>query len=276
MRKLILSTLSTLALLIYPLYLSAQNSFSLSLTARVELQVSTAPSPDFDGDGTVGISDFLQFVNHFGTSRGGAGYDAKYDLDENGVIGIPDFLIFVDNFGSQVSPSGGGATVTIADANLRAVIADSLGKASGAPITRAEMATLTRLEAPNSNISDLTGLEHATNLQRLSLSNLTKLTSLSLSDNSISDISALSNLTNLTWLDLWENSISDISVLSNLTNLTVLFLSNNSISDISVLSNLTNLTVRSLRIVSRFWLLDQQHLGYISVVQLDQPGQAVS
>ena len=31
MRKLILSTLSTLALLIYPLYLSAQNSFSLSL-----------------------------------------------------------------------------------------------------------------------------------------------------------------------------------------------------------------------------------------------------
>ena len=32
---------------------------------------------------------------------------------------------------------------------------------SGAPITRAEMASLTRLEAPNSEISDLTGLEYA-------------------------------------------------------------------------------------------------------------------
>ncbi len=83
-------------------------SETVTLTARVELEVSTAPSPDFDGDGTVGIPDFLQFVNHFGTSRGGAGYDAKYDLDENGVIGIPDFLIFVNSFGSQVPPSGGG------------------------------------------------------------------------------------------------------------------------------------------------------------------------
>ena len=83
-------------------------SETVTLTARVELQVSTAPSPDFDGDGTVGISDFLQFVNHFGTSRGGAGYDAKYDLDGNDVIGISDFLIFVNNFGSQVPPSGGG------------------------------------------------------------------------------------------------------------------------------------------------------------------------
>ena len=85
-------------------------SETVTLTARVELQVSTAPSPDFDGDGTVGISDFLQFVNHFGTSRGGAGYDAKYDLDGNDVIGISDFLIFVNNFGSQVPPSGGGSS----------------------------------------------------------------------------------------------------------------------------------------------------------------------
>ena len=80
-------------------------SETVTLTARVALEVSTAPSPDFDGDGTVGISDFLQFVNHFGTSRGGAGYDAKYDLDGNDVIGISDFLIFVNNFGSQVPPS---------------------------------------------------------------------------------------------------------------------------------------------------------------------------
>ena len=84
-------------------------SETVTLTARVALEVSTEPSPDFDGDGTVGISDFLLFVNHFGTSRGGAGYDAKYDLDGNGAIGISDFLIFVNSFGSQVPPSGGGS-----------------------------------------------------------------------------------------------------------------------------------------------------------------------
>ncbi len=66
------------------------------------------PSPDFDGNGVVGIPDFLQFVDHFGTSRGGAGYDAKYDLDGNDTIGVSDFLIFVDSFGKAVSPSGGG------------------------------------------------------------------------------------------------------------------------------------------------------------------------
>ena len=76
---------------------------------RVELQVgSVTLSSDFDGDGAVGISDFLLFVNHFGLSRGDAGYDAKYDLDSNDGIGISDFLIFVNDFGTGGPPSGGG------------------------------------------------------------------------------------------------------------------------------------------------------------------------
>ena len=86
---------------------SLQTDDITDITTNV-ISFNANPSPDFDGDGTVGIPDFLQFVNHFGTSRGGAGYDGKYDLDENGVIGIPDFLIFVNNFGSQVPTSGGG------------------------------------------------------------------------------------------------------------------------------------------------------------------------
>jgi internalin A len=71
---------------------------------------------------------------------------------------------------------------------------------------------------------------------------LTKLTSLYLGENKISDIKPLSNLTNLTSLDLSGNKISDIKPLSNLTNLTFLDLSGNKISDIKPLSNLTNLT----------------------------------
>ena len=70
---------------------------------------------------------------------------------------------------------------------------------------------------------------------------LTKLTSLNLRENQISDIKPLSNLTKLTSLSLWGNQISDIKPLSNLTNLTTLHLSGNKISDIKPLSNLTNL-----------------------------------
>ncbi|MXZ11739.1 MAG: hypothetical protein F4Y79_20160 [Gemmatimonadetes bacterium] len=58
-----------------------------------------SPAADFDGDGTVGISDFLLFATRFGLSRGDAGYDARFDLDGDGTIGISDFLLFVDAFG---------------------------------------------------------------------------------------------------------------------------------------------------------------------------------
>ena len=63
---------------------------------------NTTRSADFDGDGVVGIPDFLLFVEQFGSSRGDGTYQAKYDLDGNGVIGIPDFLLFVDSFGKEV------------------------------------------------------------------------------------------------------------------------------------------------------------------------------
>ena len=82
---------------------------TVTLAAHVELQPgSVAPSPDFDGDGVVGIPDFLLFVDHFGSSRGDGTYQERYDLDGNDVIGIPDFLIFIDNFGKEVPTTGGG------------------------------------------------------------------------------------------------------------------------------------------------------------------------
>jgi len=90
---------------------------------------------------------------------------------------------------------------------------------------------LTSLDLGENEISDIKPL-----------SNLTKLTSLELWGNKISDIKPLSNLTNLTDLYLWENKISDIKPLSNLTKLTTLSLGGNQISDIKPLSNLTNLT----------------------------------
>ena len=148
--------------------------------------------------------------------------------------------------------------VTIPDANLRAAIAAELGKASDATITKGEMTILLRLEVNFAGISDLTGLEFATNLTWVqlvgnsitdisALSSLTNLTWVQLVENSITDISALSSLTNLDFLNLNGNEITDISALSGLTNLTGLSLNGNEITDISALSGLTNLTWLSLR-----------------------------
>ncbi len=145
------------------------------------------------------------------------------------------------------------AAVNIPDPNLRAAIETAFGKEESDPITPSEMAALTRLEARNANISDLTGLEFATNLIHLyfpensisdisPLAGLTNLIYLSLWDNSILDISAVENLTNLTELSLGGNSVMDISPVAGLTQLTLLHLPSNSISDISAVADLTNLT----------------------------------
>ena len=55
--------------------------------------------PDFDGDGTVGFTDFVQFAANFGLSQGDLGYDERYDLDDDGLVGLSDYLIFARNFG---------------------------------------------------------------------------------------------------------------------------------------------------------------------------------
>ncbi len=238
--------------------------------------VSLCPG-DFDDNGMVNMADFVLFGGVFGTRSSDAGYNALMDMDDSGAIDVADFLLFVKVFDTTCAtkpPPGGGGDgqtgVTIPDANLRAVIEDSLSKASGASITSAEMASLTRLEAPNANISDLTGLEFATGLIVLDLgyevvdntivnsnsisnitplSGLTNLKELDLSSNSISDITPLSGLTRLAGLDLAYNSISDsdISSLSGLTRLTWLELSDNRISNITPLSGLTGLTNLYLR-----------------------------
>ena len=99
-------------------------------------------------------------------------------------------------------------SVDIPDPNLRTEIERELSRTSVAPITVADMERLTTLDADRADISDLTGLEYATNL-----------THLYLADNRISDISALSELTNLLVLHLNNNNIADISPLVTNTGL---------------------------------------------------------
>ena len=130
--------------------------------------------------------------------------------------------------------------VNIPDANLRAAVEIRLGVASSTPIFSAELVKLTHLTARNANISNLTGLEHATNLKSLWLDG-EQVGNRFVNSNSVSDLSPLAGLIHLEELDLWVNSVSDISTLANLTNLTHLGLVGNNISDVSALAGLTNL-----------------------------------
>lgn len=144
--------------------------------------------------------------------------------------------------------------VDIPDPGLKAAIEDALQIADPTPT---DMLALTHLEAQARNISDLTGLGYASNLQSLSLrfnhvgdvhplGGLSNLSSLSLNDNEISDVSPLGGLTNLYHLDLHDNNISDISALSSLANVTFLALRQNPLSNISALSGMTSLANLSL------------------------------
>ncbi|WP_260144808.1 MucBP domain-containing protein [Levilactobacillus brevis] len=97
------------------------------------------------------------------------------------------------------------------------------------------------------NVESLTGLEKATNLQRLVItpearaSRLWGNTSLW---GQLKDLTALQALTQLTTLNLGYNQITDedAKALANLTNLTSLSLMDNNITDLTFLTNLTALT----------------------------------
>ena len=124
--------------------------------------------------------------------------------------------------------------------------------------TKAELARVTRLSGmrPLGIISqggidllaacvNLVELEIAfiriSNEQLAVLRGLTKLESLTLLGNSISDLSPLAGLVNLWYLDLTGNRIEDLSPLAGLVNLGYLDLTGNRIEDLSPLAGLVNL-----------------------------------
>ena len=143
-------------------------------------------------------------------------------------------------------------TVYIRDENLRSAIASALGKAPDAAITEEDMARLTRLEADEAGIRDLTGLEAATSLERIELrhnaisdlsplAGLTRLDNIKLRGNAITDVSPLARLINVDWLGLEENKITDLSPLKGLIKLNGIGISGNPISDVSPLASLISL-----------------------------------
>jgi uncharacterized repeat protein (TIGR02543 family) len=132
-------------------------------------------------------------------------------------------------------------------------------------------------------ISDLTGLEYATNLTDLDLkyhkvsdlsplSGLIHLRSVALLGNGLTDISPLSTLTELGSLDIESNEVTDISALSGLPKLASLCLHRNPIPDISPLTSLTSLQWLDLRALP----LDQDAYDvYLPQIEANNPGITV-
>ena len=120
--------------------------------------------------------------------------------------------------------------VEIPDPNLRQAVRADLQLPDGSPVTQREMLRLDELTAGGLGITDLTGLEFATNLVFLHLE-----------ANRITDLTPLANLIALEYLWLGHNFIVDISPLANLTKLKDLRLSDNLIKNVVPLANLTSL-----------------------------------
>lgn len=120
--------------------------------------------------------------------------------------------------------------ITFADTNLERAIQSELG--IDTPVSEQQMLELTTLNAEESSIKKLDGLQYAKNLIRLYLY-----------DNEISNISELSDLKQLEILFLNNNKISDASPVANLEKLYILRLDYNPLNgNISAVSSLTNLT----------------------------------
>ena len=170
--------------------------------------------------------------------------------------------------------------VEIPDPNLKQAVREALKLPDEIRLTQLEMLRLKNLHKWDSNINDLTGLEHATFLKHLNLHGnkvydltpiveLVNMETLELGFNQIADISQLANLTNLTYLgiggngkiddisplanmtkleriNMWGNLIEDLTPLQHLTEIWELVANNNKIRDITPLANLTNL--RELRL----------------------------
>ena len=167
---------------------------------------------------------------------------------------------------AKATPVASAIPVEIPDENLRRVLEDRFGKAPGEAITDANMRRLYQVSAIRKGITDLTGLEYATNLgrgnfARNSIADLTPLESLKrlwyldLSENRVADLSPLRGLASLEHLSLWDNDVVELTPLSGLERLKRLELgpddpddlahrgeASNRVSDLSPLSTLLSLT----------------------------------
>ena len=120
-------------------------------------------------------------------------------------------------------------TIAFADPDVEAAVREALG-IPDAPLTRDDLAALTRLDLSGLGLENIGDLRQLTGLERLYLN-----------DNAVSDLSPLSGLASLRVLNLEYNAVSDLTPLSGLASLNRLMLRGNRVQDVAPLSGLSGL-----------------------------------
>ena len=149
--------------------------------------------------------------------------------------------------------------IHIPDKNLKEAIREEIGVPDTIQLKSQHLKMLTLLMVNDKAITNITGLEYATNLQRLDLgdnselndirpiSNLTKLTWLSLAGTQVQNLNPLAKLTNLERLYIWGTPVSDLQPLASLTSLITINAGGCKISDVTPLTSLTQLKYLAIR-----------------------------
>ncbi|MGW7158655.1 stalk domain-containing protein [Paenibacillus taichungensis] len=140
--------------------------------------------------------------------------------------------------------------ISFQDDRLEQAIKDILQKDDNEAVTQRDMKSLSVVNLKGKGITRLAGLEYASNITELDLSQneikdigplreLTKLTKLNLSENQIKDLNPLKKMTKLSELDLKSNLVYDLAPLKSLEFLNVLYLDNNRVWNLEPIRNLT-------------------------------------
>ena len=219
----------------------------------------------------------------------GTNRDYGVTLSAGNATGNPVQITLVATDGAGLSSSNTLSVIVVCpialsnlcpnlDSNLVAAISSSAGKA-GADLTTVDLLRLTSLGVNNANVFGFCGWQWLTNLTTLSLSgnsitnltflsNLTGLTSLTLNNDGVTDFSPLAGASNLVNLTLYGDSISDLSFLTNMTQLGSLTLYMTRVTDLSPLAgvrSLQSLNLQQNRIVNMLSLTNLPQLSFVDL-----------
>jgi len=171
--------------------------------------------------------------------------------------------VVVSNVAGSVTSAVASVVVrVVVDPQLEAAVRCAVGNLSGT-LSVQDLQTLTNLSVRNRGVTNLMGLQFATNLAALDSS-----------QNAIGSLTPLQGLTQLRSLELDRNrgSITTIAPLSGLTNLTRLVLGGVYVGNHSPLTNLTGLVALGLRDCGVVGLNSFDRLTKLSYLDLSQNG----
>lgn len=147
-----------------------------------------------------------------------------------------------------------------ADKQLEAVVREQVftKRHTDAPLTAADVATVSTIKGNGRGITSLAGLEHCKALAAAELAGnqitdlsplmgLTRLQLLDLATNRISDLKPLAVVPALQFLELSHNQVGDLAPLRGLTNLASLYLAHNEVASLEPVTHLPRLVTLDLR-----------------------------